>query len=402
MNLRRHSFSALALLALAGSLSLLASCSKGQGAQGQGAQGPLEVPVRTLSTQEFSIDNSFPAVIRGEDDAEIRPKVTGFITKVFVSEGQRVRAGQPLFQLDDVTFRAAVSQASASLTSAKASLATAQLNYRNSQDLLSKNIISQSNMDEVTNALHSAEAGVAVAQANLTSARENLSFTTVVAPVAGVVGSINYRVGNLVSPQSAQALTQVSNTSQAYVYFSLSESQLSALAPGATTEAEIAQRFPQVRLRLSDGSEFPSLGTVRGVSGVVDRSTGAVSLRVDFPNAQGRLRSGAVGTIYVPTTHDNAILVPQSATVEVLHKKFVYTLGSDNKVHYTEITVSPIDDGQNYTVLTGLKAGDKIVVAGTAALSDGADVKALTEEAYKAKQEAIQKQMMSAQGQGGH
>ena len=156
MTHRRLTVSCLSLLLLTAGITLLPACSSQSAQQGQ-AQGPQELPVRTLSAGDFSADNSYPAVIRGEDDAEIRPKVSGFITKVYVTEGQSVKAGQPLFHLDDVTYRAAVSQATASLSAAQASLATAQLNQRNSQDLLAKNIISQSNYEEVANALKSAE-----------------------------------------------------------------------------------------------------------------------------------------------------------------------------------------------------------------------------------------------------
>ena len=205
MTHRPLSITTLSLLLLTAGLTLLPSCSSQSTQQGQ-HQGPQELPVRTLTAGDFSTDNTYPAIIRGEDDAEIRPKVSGFITKVFVTEGQSVKAGQPLFQLDDVTYRAAVSQATASLSAAQAALSTAQLNQRNSRDLLAKNIISSSNYEEVTNALHSAEAQVAVAKAALISARESLSFCTVTSPVSGLVGAINYRVGNLVSPQSQGAM----------------------------------------------------------------------------------------------------------------------------------------------------------------------------------------------------
>ena len=389
MTRRRLLTSYLSLVLSGVGIALFSSC-KGEQSQQMGAQGPQELPVRTLSAGAFSADNSYPAVIRGEDDAEIRPKVSGFITKVFITEGQSVRAGQPLFQLDDVTFRAAVAQASASLSSAQATLATAQLNHRNSQDLLAKNIISSSNFEEVSNALKSAEANVAVAKAALTSARENLSYCTVTSPVSGVVGSINYRIGNLVSPQSTSPLTQVSNTRKAYVYFSVSEREMQTLAGDGTT----AKSLPKVRLRLSDGSEYPIEGTIQGVSGVVDKVTGAITLRVDFPNSEGRLRSGSTGTILVPTQTEGAILVPQTATVEMLHKKFVYTVDKEGKLTFTEITVSPVDDGQSYTVTSGLKAGDRILVAGTTGVKEGETIKPLTEEAYAKQQEAIKQQMM--------
>ena len=397
MTQRRLITTSLSALLLLAGVSLMPSCGSGAG-QGQATQQETpELPVRTLASSDFSLDNSYPAVIRGEEDAEIRPKVSGFITKVFVNEGQSVRAGQPLFQLDDVTFRAAVSQATASLSSAQASLATARLNYQNSQELLSKNIISQSNFEEVANALRSAEAGVEVAKANLTSARENLSYCTVTSPVSGVIGSINYRVGNLVSPQSAMALTQVSNTKVAYVYFSLSERELRTYTQGAGALEDLRKSFPKVRLRLADGSDYGEEGSVNGISGVIDQSTGAVSLRVDFPNAEGRLRSGGVGTILVPTRTMGVIQVPQSATIEMLHKKFVYTVGEGNKVQFTEITVSPYDDGQSYTVTAGLKIGDRIVTAGTTTIKEGMTIRPLSEAEYATKQEAIQKQMMGAQ-----
>lgn len=397
MTQRRLITTSLSALLLLAGVSLMPSCGSGAGQEQAAHQETPELPVRTLASSDFSLDNSYPAVIRGEEDAEIRPKVSGFITKVFVNEGQPVRVGQPLFQLDDVSFRAAVSQATASLSSAQASLATARLNYQNSQELLSKNIISQSNFEEVANALRSAEAGVEVAKANLTSARENLSYCTVTSPVSGVIGSINYRVGNLVSPQSAMALTQVSNTKVAYVYFSLSERDLRTYTQGAGASEDLRKRFPKVRLRLADGSDYGEEGSVNGISGVIDPSTGAVSLRVDFPNAEGRLRSGGVGTILVPAQTTGAIQVPQSATIEMLHKKFVYTVGEGNKVQFTEITVSPYDDGQSYTVTAGLKIGDRIVTAGTTTIKEGMTIRPLSEAEYAAKQEAIQKQMMGAQ-----
>ena len=201
-------------------------------------------------------------------------------------------------------------------------------------------------------------------------------------------------MGNLVSPQSASPLTQVSNTRQAYVYFSVSEREMQTLVGDGTT----AKSLPKVRLRLSDGSEYPAEGTIQGVSGVVDKTTGAITLRVDFPNAEGKLRSGSVGTVLVPTQTAGAILVPQSATVELLHKKFVYTVDKDGKLTFTEITVSPVDDGQSYTVTSGLKAGDRILVAGTTGVKEGEVIKPLTEEAYAKQQEAIRQQMM---GKGG-
>ena len=396
---RRHliATSLSLMLTAMGFSAFISSCSKGQGANSQ-AEVP-ELPVRTLATSDFSLDNSYPAVFYGENDAEIHPKVSGLIKKVYIDEGQRVRVGEPLFQLDDVTYRAAASQASASLSAAEASLATARLNYKNSQDLLAKNIISQSNFDEVANALKSAEANLEMAKANLISARESLSYCTVTSPVAGVVGAVRYTSGNLVGPETA--LTQVSSTGLVYVYFSISERQFLALSKGGTSEAELAKNFPPLRLRLADGSIYPEKGIVKGITGVIDRTTGSISLRVDFPNPNGLLRSGGTGTILVPTQTQGAILIPQTSVVEMLHKKFVYTVDKDGKLTFTEITVSPIDDGQNDTVTSGLKAGDQILIAGTTGVKEGDIIKPLTEEAYAKQQEAIKQQMMGTGASAG-
>ena len=396
---RRHliATSLSLMLTAMGFSAFISSCSKGQGTNSQ-AEVP-ELPVRTLATSDFSLDNSYPAVFYGENDAEIHPKVSGLIKKVYIDEGQRVRVGEPLFQLDDVTYRAAASQASASLSAAEASLATARLNYKNSQDLLAKNIISQSNFDEVANALKSAEANLEMAKANLISARESLSYCTVTSPVAGVVGAVRYTSGNLVGPETA--LTQVSSTGLVYVYFSISERQFLALSKGGTSEAELAKNFPPLRLRLADGSIYPEKGIVKGITGVIDRTTGSISLRVDFPNPNGLLRSGGTGTILVPTQTQGAILIPQTSVVEMLHKKFVYTVDKDGKLTFTEITVSPIDDGQNYTVTSGLKAGDQILIAGTTGVKEGDIIKPLTEEAYAKQQEAIKQQMMGTGASAG-
>ena len=396
---RRHliATSLYLMLTITGFSILLSSCSKGQGTKPQGEV--QELPVRPLVASDFSLDNSYPAVFYGENDAEIHPKVSGLIKKVYIDEGQRVRVGEPLFQLDDVTYRASASQASASLSAAEASLATARLNYKNSQDLLAKNIISQSNFDEVANALKSAEANLEMAKANLISARESLSYCTVTSPVAGVVGAVRYTSGNLVGPETA--LTQVSSTGLVYVYFSISERQFLALSKGGTSEAELAKNFPPLRLRLADGSIYPEKGIVKGITGVIDRTTGSISLRVDFPNPNGLLRSGGTGTILVPTQTQGAILIPQTSVVEMLHKKFVYTVDKDGKLTFTEITVSPIDDGQNYTVTSGLKAGDQILIAGTTGVKEGDIIKPLTEEAYAKQQEAIKQQMMGTGASAG-
>lgn len=364
-----------------GTLSMVACVAvlMGVSACGGGAQqgmptGPKEVVVSTVEIKDVELTNAYPAVIKGANDAQIRPKVSGFITRVAVSEGQRVRRGQLLFSLDDATFRAAVNQAQAAVGAARAQLATAQLNYDNAVQLKAKNVVSETNVTTATNTLASAKAQVAQAEAALVAARENLSFCSVTSPVDGVVGTINFRVGDLVGPTSPTALTQVADAGEVYVYFSLSERQMADLATEGRSTAEVIANFPAVQFRQVDGNIYAQNGKVSAISGVVDAGTGAISLRADFPNVQGVLRSGGTGSIVVPYTMKQAMVVPQSAVVQVLDKKFVYKVDAKNIAHYTEIQVSPVNDGQYFVVTGGLQHGDRIITEGASAVKDSAEV----------------------------
>jgi len=347
---------------------LVASCSK----EVQQRVVSNEFTVRTLQGQSATFTNSYPAVIQGRNDAEIRPKISGFITRVAVQEGAKVRRGQVLFQLDDASYRAAVSQALAAVNSAKSMLATAQLNYDNSIELKNKNIIGETGLLTASNSLATAKATLAQANAALEAARENLSYCTVLSPSNGVIGSIQYRVGNLVSPSIAIPMTAVSDIDQMYVYFSISERQ-------ALQMNNQVNEFPEVELKLANDSIFERKGKVAAMSGIIDKATGSIRVRADFPNPNHKLRSGGSGSILVPYQYNMAILVPQSATIEVLNKKYVYIVGSDNKVIYTPVEVASLDDGQNYVVTNGLKIGDRIVLEGVNQLKNNMVIKPINE-----------------------
>ena len=370
---------------------VLASCGGGQQQQQQAAG---EYAVRTLKGESVQFDNSYPGVIQGKNDAEIRPKVAGFITRVAVEEGAVVKKGQVLFTLDDASYRAAVSQAAAAVNSAKAALATAQLNYDNSVELKKKNVIGETGLQTTANALATAKAALAQSEAALASARESLSYCTVVSPTSGVVGSIPYRVGNLVSASMTTALTTVSDIDQMYVYFSISEKQ--ALEMGGKGGASA---FPAVRLKLADGSIYASEGKVTTMSGVIDQTTGSISIRADFANPSRQLRSGGSGTVLIPYNYTDAVLVPQSATVEVLDKKYVYIVGKDNKVAYSPIEIATVNDGQNYVVTDGLKIGDRIVVQGVTTLKNEMQITPITEEQAAKKQEMMKQAAAGAAAQ---
>ena len=360
----------------------LTSC--GGGKQGAGFNDN-EYPVRTIESQGSSSETLYPATIRGVQDVEIRPKVSGFITKLLVKEGQRVTTGQLLFVIDSETYQAAVRQAKAAVSSATAQLNTAKLTYDNSQKLFNSNVIGQYELQTAQNTYENAKAALAQAQASLASAKEMLSYCFVKSPVSGLVGSLPFKVGALVGPTSAQPLTTVSDNNTMEVFFSMTEKDVLDMARNAGGVKESLSTYPAVKLKLADGTIYSQPGKVTKMSGVIDSSTGSVSMVAHFSNPDHILRSGGSGSIVVPKVTSNAIVVPQDAVAQVQDRYFVYILGKNNKVKYTEIKISPDNDGQTYVVTSGLKVGDRIVLKGITALTDGAEIKGLTEAEYEAK-----------------
>lgn len=353
----------------------LAGCGNGS----QIPQASNEYAVRDVTTSVCNLSTSYPATIKGIQDIEIRPKVGGFITKVHVDEGDFVHKGQVLFSIDRVQYEAAVKSAEAAVRVAKTTVSTQELTVKNKKMLHSQGIISDYDMEMTENELASAQAQLASANAQLVDAKNNLSFCSVTSPSDGVVGTIPYRVGSLVSSTTAEPLTTVSNISEMYVYFSMTEKQLLEYTKGTDGVQGALAAIPPVNLRLVDGSLYDQTGKVTNVSGVIDIATGSVSMRATFDNPQKILRSGGTGSIVIPVRDSSAIQVPQKATYEIQDKRFVYVVGKDNKVKNTEITVLSQNDGTNYVVTSGLKVGDRIVVEGINTLNDGMAIKPVTE-----------------------
>lgn len=369
---------------------VLTSCGSKSKQMGEASN---DFAVETVQATTADLKTSYPATIKGMQDIEIRPKVSGYLVKLLVDEGSTVRKGQPLFLIDSEQYRAAVKAAQAQVKVCKANIATQKLTVENKRMLFKQNIISSYDLQMAENTLTSYEAQLAAAQAQLQSARDNLSWCTVTSPSDGVVGSIPYRVGSLVSAQSAEALTTVSNISKMYVYFSMTEKQLLALTREAGGINAAIKKMPAVSLVLSDGSTYSQSGTISTVSGVIDSSTGSVQMRATFDNAQHVLRSGGTGSILVPTHSNDAIMVPQSATFDVQDKKFVYVVNNDKSVATREITVLPQNDGQTYVVASGLRSGERIVVDGVNQLKNGQKINPITRAQLQANQKKEQQAM---------
>jgi membrane fusion protein (multidrug efflux system) len=384
------------LMTIVAVAALLVSCG---GQSGKPNFGDNEYAVRTIGASSADLETSYPATFKGMQDVEIRPKVAGFITKIYVKEGQNVGAGQVLFEIDNITYKAAVNQAQAAVVSAQSALNTAKLTYDNAQKLFEANVIGDYELQSSKNQYESAQAALGQAKASLISARDQLSFCSVKSPTSGVVGSLPYKVGALVSASIAEPFTTISNGSQVDVYFSLNEKDVIEFTKQYGSLQAAINQMPALKLKLADGTVYASQGKVTKASGIIDPVTGTTSFIASFPNPQHILKSGGSGNILIPHKATGAIIIPQDATVEVQDKHFVYVVGKDNKVKYTEITIDTQNDGQNYIVTSGLKKGDKIVVYGVNQLNEGMEIKPISEAEY-AKKIKKAEELSKVQGDG--
>lgn len=377
----------LAIVALS-AISMLSSCGgKGDAAAMRGQAAAPSLAVETITPGTIELENLYPATIKGKTDIDVRPMISGNITAVHVDEGAHVRKGQVLFTIDQVPYQAAVDQARAAVNVARTAVETAQISVNSNRALRAKNIISEHAMQISENQLAQAKAQLAQAEAGLTNALKNMSYTTVTAPSSGVVGSIPLRVGALASP-SGQALTTVSDNSEVYAYFSLTERQILDLTNGGETSLNAAiAKMPAVRLKLANGSIYPQEGKVATVSGVIDASTGASTVRALFGNSNGVLRSGSTGSIIIPEVYTDAIIIPQSATSELQGNRYAYVVDANNTLHQTPIEVLANQDGKNFVVTAGLKPGDVIVTQGVGTIArDGVTIQPVTAEQQSATQ----------------
>ena len=340
---------------------------------GDVSQPATEYATMKITPVSKTLSTSYPASIRGRQDIDIFPQVSGFITKLCVKEGQTVRKGQILFIIDQVPYQAALATARANVEAANANVATAQLTYDSKKELFAQNVISSYELKTAENNLLSARAGLAQAKAQELSAANNLSYTEVKSPSDGVIGTLPYRTGALVNAGMAQPLTTVSDNSEMYIYFSMTENQLLGLVRQYGSKDKALQSMPGIELQLNDLSVYNEKGIVETISGVVDPSMGTVSVRAVFPNKSGLLHSGSAGNVILPSEHKDGIVIPRSATFEVQDKIFIYKV-TDGKAYSTQITVERIKGGQDYIVTSGLAIGDEIITEGVGLLHDGMPV----------------------------
>lgn len=368
MNVKKIVFGAIALF-------MMVSCGKKSGGMpGMGSDEAIrKYPTQVLSPQDALLESVYPVTIKGEEDIEIRPRIDGFIEEIYVDEGSIVRKGQVLFRINSPMADQALTTAEAGLNSVMAQVNTARLNVERIKPLADKGIVSSIQLETYQNAYNAALAAKAQSEAVLKNARATKSWTSVVSPVNGVVGTIPFRQGSLVN--SGNILTTVANITNVYANFSLNEKDLMSFLNNfeGKTQSEKIKNIPPLTLILADGSTYPEKGKIETISGLINVNTGSANLRAEFPNPNGILRSGTSGKIIIPRTLKDVYIIPQVATFSQQDKTLVYTVQGDSVLQKV-ISVVALPGGKDYAVMQGLTNGERIVSGQIATLKNGAKI----------------------------
>ena len=351
-------------------VAMLMSCQEKDGNQDNAVKS---FETMTVSKQDITLQQTFPAQIEGRQSVKLIPRVEGYLRQICVKEGQRVKKGQVLFVIDQAAYQSEVKAAAANAAVAKANLNKEQLSYDGNKDLHAHQVISNHELRTAASNLNVAKAQLQQAQAQLETARTNLSYTVLRSPSDGVVGSLPYRVGDYVSPTMQGALTTVADAKEMYVYFSLTERDVMSRIAEYGSLDKAVEAFPSVSLLTANGDTCRVKGRIESISGVVESATGAVSARAVFPNTDGLLLSGSTGRLIIPNTLRQVIVIPQSATYEIQDKIYVYKVVK-GRASSVLITVLPMNDGQHYVVTSGISVSDVIVAKGANNVKEGQEL----------------------------
>lgn len=330
--------------------------------------------VVTLDQRTVTVSKDYPARIEGKVNVDIRPQAEGYLEKIFIEEGAFVKAGQPLFKIADAPYQEQLHTAQANLGAAQAELKKASLEVEKFTELSQSKVTSNFQLKTATAAYETAKANVALQQAAVATARINLGFTLVKAPVSGYIGRIPKRLGNLVSKADADPMTTLSDISQVYAYFSMTEQDF--LEMSRASDQSVSQKLshlPDVQLILADGKPFEQKGKIQMVDGKFDTGTSSISVRAAFANPRYLLRSGNTGRIVLPETRQNVLLVPVQATTDIQDKIYVFRLTPDNHAERIAITVNG-KSGDNYILAQGLKPGDRVIAKDANLVTEGEQV----------------------------
>ena len=364
------------ILALIIGATALAACHQ---TQVKSTQKENYYETMEVTRSDRTLTTGYSAAISGVQTVEIRPQISGMITDILIEEGESVTKGQVLFVIDQTPYKAAYEIAVANVKSAEAALSTAKLILDSNKDLYEQDVVSEFDLMTAQNDLVEAEAKLALCKAEEVNASNNLSYTEVRSPVNGVASMIPYRVGALVNSNIAQPLVTVSDDSRVYAYFSMAENQMLDMVQQYGSLNNAIRQMPEVELIMSNGDKYEHTGKINAISGTISESTGAVSIRAVFNNRNHLLRNGGSGTIIIPMTLKNCIVIPQAATYELQDRVFVYKV-VDGKASATEIRISPQNNGVEYIVEEGLEVGDVIVAEGAGLIKEGTTIRSKSEK----------------------
>lgn len=366
------------------SLIVLAGCGKGNQNQAYQQQAP-ELPVAKVEQGDASVAREYAASVEGVSNVEIRPQVTGYLSKIFVDEGDYVRAGQPLFKIEDQIFREQMKSAQAALITAQANLSTSKIDLDRKKELLRNKMVSDIQVKEAEAAYNAARGAVSQSVSSIESAKINLNFSTIKAPVSGFIGRFNYRLGSLMTPSNQEPITLLSDIHEVYTYFSMSENDFNSFQKqnAGSSINEIIKNTPAVSLLLSGGEKYAQTGKIDAVEGQFNKTTGSITLRAKFPNPDNLLRSGNTGKIVMEQFHSNVVLLPIASTRTIQDKIFVFSIKAGKAVMLpVEVTGKA---GDNFIISKGLKAGDEYIVTGFDRLQPGTPVVAQKKNAQQKK-----------------
>ncbi len=329
--------------------------------------------IMVVGKKDMTLYHEYSARLTGCQIVEIRPQVMGKITHISINEGDKVRKGQTLFVIDQVPYMTAVRDAIAARKMCEAKLATARLNYENEVKLKESNVVSDFSVETKLNALHEAESALSQAMAKEADAQNNLTYTVVKSPVNGVASMIPWHIGSLVSSSISEPLVTVADDHEMYAYFSISDNEaIEIINEFGSTDAFLSHA-PIVHIKLSNGETYKGDGRITAMSGTVESTTGAMTLRATFPNPQHLLHDGGSGTIMLPIHLNDRITIPQEATYELQNRIFVYKV-VNGKTKATAVRLFAQNDGHEYIVEEGLAVGDTIVAEGAGLLKEGVTV----------------------------
>lgn len=324
----------------------------------------LPFPVVKVSKQEITTFEEFPASIEGKVNSEVRPKIPGYIKQVLVKEGEAVRKNQLLFRLETETL-------SQDAQAARANYHAAQVEVDKLKPLVEKDIISNVQLE-------TANAKLAQARSAYNSVLANIDYANIKSPVNGVVGSINFREGSLVSAQDPTPITNVSAIGEVYAYFSMNEKEFITfmeIAKGDSPKEKL-EKFPKVKLRLATGDIYKHTGSIETITGDINKQTGTITFRAKFENEARLLRNGSSGTVLIPKTFVDAIVVPAESTFERQGKTLVYKVVNDSLVP-NPISIAK-DTERLFIVKSGINVGDIILAKGLNRVAPGTKIKPVT------------------------